>query len=241
MNTDTLTPATVASAAATSERLDAYVHIHKGLRSFMMDTLMRLGRLDVADTGEMDTTLGQLDTLLGFCAAHLAHENDFMHPALEARAPGTSERIADEHVEHLASIAELQQEAQALRQAEPARRNGLALRLYRQLALFMAENFQHMHHEETVHNAALWAHYSDAELAQIHGELVASLPPHEFLLAARWMLPAMNPGERTGMLNGMQRQMPPEPFLHIVAQMQPHLDAAGRVKLARALGVAQSS
>ena len=32
------------------------------------------------------------------------------------------------------------------------------------LALFIADNFQHMHVEETAHNAVLWARYTDAEL-----------------------------------------------------------------------------
>jgi len=239
MSTDTLTVPASTTPAATPARHDAYVHIHKGLRSFMMDTLMRVGRLDVEDPAEMTATLGQLEALLGFCASHLAHENEFVHPALEARAPGTSERIEDEHVEHLASIAQLHQEAQVLRLADTSRRGSLALRLYRQLALFVAENFQHMHHEETVHNAALWAHYSDAELMQMHGELLASLAPQELLLSARWMVPAMNPGERAEMVNGMKGQMPPEPFLHVVEQIRPHVDAAGWAKLARAIGVAQ--
>ena len=77
-----------------------------------------------------------------------------------------------------------------------------ALRLYRHLALFVAENFQHMHIEETVNNAALWACYSDAELLEIHGRLLASMPPQEHLLVARWMVPALSPVERAGMLNG---------------------------------------
>jgi len=235
--TSTIFASTVPTPVATT-RHDCYVEIHKGLRSFMMDTLTRVGRLDVVDAQELGATLGQLDALLGFCAAHVGHENDFVHPALEARAPGTSQRVGDDHVEHLASIAELQQEVQALREAEPVRRAGLAMRLYRQLALFVAENFQHMHHEETVHNAALWAHYSDAELLNMHARLRASLTPQDMLQAIRWMVPAMNPLERAEMFNGMKSQMPPEPFLHIVGQIRPHLDSSGWAKLARDIGVA---
>ena len=151
--------------------MDLYVSIHKALRHFMTDTLTRVGRIDVADRADRDEALGQLDELLGLCLAHLHHENEFVHTAIEARQPAGSQRIAGEHVEHAESIAALKDEAAALRDASGVDAERLALRLYRHLALFVAENFQHMHIEETVHNALLWQHYSDAELGALHGRL----------------------------------------------------------------------
>ena len=43
------------------------------------------------------------------------------------------------------------------------------------LALFIAENFEHMHYEETEHNAVLWAHYTDAELAELPDTVFADM------------------------------------------------------------------
>jgi hypothetical protein len=40
----------------------------------------------------------------------------------------------------------------------------------------------------------------DAELEALHGRLLASLPPEEVFLVVRWMLPALSPRERAGML-----------------------------------------
>jgi hypothetical protein len=71
-------------------------------------------------------------------------------------------------------VAMLRDEASALQAAGDGERMPLALRLYHHLALFVADNFQHMHIEETVHNPTLWAHYSDAELAK---SISASSPP----------------------------------------------------------------
>jgi hypothetical protein len=113
----------------------------------------------------------------------------------------------------------------------------LSLKLYRHLALFVAENFQHMHVEETVHNAALWAHYSDAELAALHGRLMASLAPRELLDTARWMLPALSPVERAGLLRGMKAEAPPQAFEAMVDHVRPHLDATAWDKLVPALGL----
>ena len=227
------------SAQHTPERYNIYLGIHKALRSFMCDTLGRVGRVDTDDADELGATLAQLETLLALCAGHIEHENDFLHSAIEARQPAGSARTASEHFEHFESIAMLRAQAAALAAAAAGTRAALALHLYRQLALFVAENFEHMHVEETVNAATLWAHYSDAELHAIHARLLATLAPQEHLLVARWLMPALSPAERAAMAGVMQTQTPPEAFLGLLAHLQPHLDASGWLKLSRALGVAQ--
>jgi len=233
------TSSSTTTAAATAPRLDLYAPIHKAMRHFMLDTLLRIGRLDVADAGEMAADLAQLDALLTQCEQHLKHENEFMHTAIEARQPGGAERIAAEHGEHQEAIAALREDLHQLRAAPAERRIALAQRVYRHLALFVAENFEHMHYEETVHNAALWAHYSDAELHVLHNRLVGSLPPAEMLQVARWMLPALSPVERAGMLQGMKAEAPLPAFMAVVEHVRPHLNDAAWAKLAPAIGLAQ--
>ena len=232
-------PADRSVSPAGAPRMDLYTPIHKALRAFMTDTLSRIGRMDVFDADDQQAALGQLDALLALCESHVAHENEFVHTAIEARQPAGSARIAAEHVEHIASLSALRDEARALAAAPGAERMALALRLYRHLALFVAENFEHMHFEETVHNAALWTHYTDAELADIHGRLLASIPPAENLLVARWMLPAMNPTERAGLLAAVAPTMPPEAFLGVLDHVRPHLDNRAWTKLTRALRIPQ--
>ena len=92
------TPAdTAAAKAPAAPRVDLYGPIHKGLRLLMADTLCRVGCLDVDDRDEAAATLAQVGTLLDFCRAHVAHENQFVHTAIEARQPGASSRVAGEH------------------------------------------------------------------------------------------------------------------------------------------------
>lgn len=242
MNT-TLETRACASAAATTQiddRFNVYTAIHKALRSAMADMLVRIGRLDVDDAAEFGATLAQLDALLRWCRDHIRHENDFVHTAIDARLPAGAARTAADHVDHVQAIAELGAEAGVLAAAPKAQRPILALRLYRHLALFIADNFQHMHVEETANASALWAHYTDAELHRIHDELLATLPPEEHLMIARWMVPASTPAERAAMLGGMKTQTPPEAFLGVLMHLRPHLDASGWAKLARAVGVAEA-
>ena len=226
-----------ASRDTAPPRRDLYAPIHKALRNAMTETLARLGRMAVADPADRDEALARLDELLGMCSEHLRHENEFVHTAIEARRPAGSSRIADEHAEHLDSIAALREEAASVAVAAEPHASRLAHRLYRHLALFVAENFQHMHLEETLHNALLWEHYSDAELEALHDRLMASITPAEQLQTARWMLPACTPAERAGMVAAARAQMPPEALLGVLATVRPHLDGAGWAKLAAAAGV----
>lgn len=213
-----------------SPRFDIYAPIHKALRLFMTDTLRHLGRLDLGDAQDLAAGLTQLEALLDAAGRHLQHENDFIHPALEARCAGLSHRIAAEHREHLEAIATLRLQVDALR-AEPGA--AAAHRLYRQLATFIAENFEHMDVEETRHNQALWAAYGDAELQAIEGRILASIGPQEMSLWLRWMLPAFSPAQRAELVAGLPREVQAP----VLASARALLDDTAWAKLCRALGL----
>lgn len=233
MSTATLSPVatTVVPRAA---RYDIYAGIHRALRLFMTDTLGRVGWLDCGDAAETAATLAQVDSLMAFCRRHLEHENRFVHTAIEARRAGATQRVAGEHVEHLEAIAALQAETASLRAAPGA---PAALRLYRHLALFIAENFHHMQVEETVHNENLWAVYSDEEIMAIEHRLVASLDPAEQALVLRWMTPALPPEERAAWLADVRNQLPPAAFATVLDGARAALNDTAWGKLARSLGV----
>jgi len=229
-----------ANVAPAAPRFDMYASIHKALRSLMCDTLLQVGRVDVNDLPELDSTLDRVEMLLAFCLDHIERENGWVHTAIEARQPAGAARTAHDHEDHFESIAALRAETAALRAAKPQAQAMLAHRLYQHLALFVAENFQHMHIEETANNAALWALYTDAELHEIHGRLLAAIPPAKELQIVRWMIPACSPMERAAIVGHAKTQMPPEAFLGVLAHVQPHVDASGWLKLAAAIGVSPS-
>ncbi|HEX3142237.1 MAG TPA: hypothetical protein VHQ87_19420, partial [Rhizobacter sp.] len=151
------------------------------------------------------------------------------------------ERIAGEHVEHLEAIDALREDARQLRAAGLGQRDALALRLYRHLALFVAENLQHMHIEETVNNALLWAHYSDAELEDIHHRLLLTIGPDENMEVMRWMVPALSPDQRAGLLADVQAHAPAPVFDAVIDLVRPHIDLRDWTKLTRTLGVPQQA
>lgn len=222
-------------AALQPLRFDMYGGIHKAIRAFMADTLVAVGRMDPDDAAEAAGTADRVMQLLDFCTSHLAHENEFVHPAIEARAPGASAAIAHDHEEHVHEIGRLAATVAALGSAQVPQRHALAQALYGQLAQFVAANFQHMQVEETAHNAVLWTHYTDDELVRIHDALVASIPPEEMMVTARWLVPFLAPGERAALLADIRAKAPAPAFEALLAVSRPHLTRAEDAKLARAL------
>lgn len=225
------------AAAQAAPRMDIYAGIHKALRAMMADALLAVGRLDTDDEVELGAVSERVSGLLDACAAHLRHENDFVHVAMEARAPGASEVAAHEHEAHGQAIDALREQLAALCGQPAAQRGALALHLYRQLALFVAHNFTHMHVEETAHNAVLWSRYTDAQLGELHDALLASIPPHEQMRDLQWMLRFMSPAERHALLAELRAKAPAPVFDAVLDLVRNHLTPVEWGKLMRSLGL----
>jgi hypothetical protein len=222
-----------------ADRYDIYRPIHKALRNCMSDTLVRVGNADGADDAELAGVLAQVRVLASFCTMHLAKENRFVHVAMEARRPGSSAQIAAEHEHHEWALEKLTGLAGEVEAAHGAGRDVALLRLYRYIAVFVADNFMHMNVEETDHNAVLWATHSDAELLHLEQAIVGSIPPEDKALAMRWMLPALSHGERVALLSGMRAHMPPPAFDGILGIARQYLREADFRKLSDALNAAE--
>lgn len=227
------------SVATTQFRLNLYGPIHKALRAQMNDALIGVGRMDCGDQPEVIFALDAVGDLLEALRAHVAHENEFMHPAINAARSNGAQRTADDHEEHLAAIAELELAVQRVRTADGTERDFAAVLLYRQLALFLADNLQHMHIEETANNAILWENYSDAELGSLHERLVSSISPEAMQKTMRWMLPAISHSERVHMMLDIRSKLPSEAFAGVVESLRSLLSHRDYDKLVRALGLPQ--
>ena len=223
-------------------RYDIYRNIHRAIRAFMGDTLSAIGSVDAGDSDDLQVGLQQLHELLDLCDAHIEKETHFVHAAMERRRPGSSARIADEHIDHAELIQALRELAERVgREESPIMRNSLLQRLYAQLALFVADNFEHMHVEDTEHSAVLWADFTDAELAEIEGAIVASIPPIEAAVVFRWMLPNIDHAARVELLSGVRQGAPREVFEGFLGMAQAHLSARDWQKLSAALQLAQAA
>jgi hypothetical protein len=220
-----------------TQRHNIYVLIHKALRACMSDALVAVGRMDPHDEGEVASTAALVRNLLDFARIHLQSEEDWLHPALEARRTGSSAETHADHLQHREAFTMLETSLRAVEGSAGPAREVAALRLYRHLALFVADNFQHMHVEETENHATLIECYSEEEVLAIEGSIVGSHTPAETAMAMRWMLPAANAPERAALLSGMRQHAPKPAFESILAAVRPHLSATDWAKLEAALGV----
>ncbi len=93
------------------------------------------------------------------------------------------------------------------------------------------EHREHLDMEETRHNQALWAAYSDAELQAMEGRILAGVGPQEMSLWLRWLIPALNPTERAQLIAGM----PPAAQAPVLDTSRALLDDVAWAKLCRAL------
>ena len=231
-----------AARAAASRRLpraprhDIYALIHKALRLAMADVLGRVGRVDAGDDDDVRAVAIAVRELLALCRMHLEKEEKFVHPALDAAVPGGAGRTAREHDDHLRAFDRLEAGLRALERSAGAGRVAAAARLYRELALFVAENLVHMHGEETDNNAVLWAAYGDDEIAAIERRIVASIAPEQMIGVLRWMAPAMTPAERAAFFGELRGKLPPAAFAGVMTEVLAALDAEAKRKLLQALG-----
>lgn len=223
-----------------THRYNIYANIHKGLRIYMARVLQVVGAADWNDAFDRGQALAEFRGLMAMCRAHLEHENDFVHVAMESRRPGSAGQAASEHEHHVDAIDTLLARGAALEQASDAQRPELAHALYLALAMFVAENHEHMDMEETRHNAVLWETYSDDEIHGVEGALVASLPPEASMLSLRWMLPNIAHPERVALLAGMRPHAPAEVFDGTVALALGLLSSRDGAKLTSALGLEQA-
>jgi hypothetical protein len=221
----------------TSPRFDLYGPVHKGLRAFMADTLLRFGSLDVEDPAQLQEACTQALEMLELLRSHVNHEDEHIHPMLERCHAGGSTQASDEHVRHRQVLEVLAGEVRALN-AVPS--YAAADALYQNLAELMAENLQHMRMEDLGHQNVLWAHYSDAELMALDGRIVSSLAPKEMMSFLRWMIPAMSPPQRLGLMLGLRAQAPATVHMAVSRLAQQHLSASAWSRLVHDIEKAES-
>lgn len=193
----------------TVNRYDIYGPIHKAIRAWSVDVLVRLGRTDWQDKEESAAILVALQELVVFHHSHLEHENEFAHPVLARLEPGSEAPAAAEHLRHQALLDDLSARVKALAAMADGQRETQGHQLYLAFAAFLAIDFEHMHDEETRHNAILWRHLSDAAIAAIEQALIATLPPEEMMQAMRWMLPNLTAAQRAEKFAGIRTAAPP--------------------------------
>jgi hypothetical protein len=209
----------IAMPIKAAARYNMYATIHKGLRACMCNAVVSLGHLDPDDPADVERVSHAVREMLDFCLVHVELENRFQHVAMEKAVPGSASRAGQDHAGHVERIAALKAQVESM-----ASDHAAARRLYRELASFVAHNFDHMEFEETEHTAVLWQSYTDAELVSIEERVLeytdAHLSPAQLRTIFHWTILNTNQAERIDFVVRRRRTSPPERFAKAVAFMR---------------------
>lgn len=153
-------------------------------------------------------------------------------PLVRDAAPELAKEFAAEHDDQEARLPGLLAALESIDvNAADAEQKGHAFVV--QLSRVAGELLTHMADEELELNPALWAAKTEAQLHEAEQQLVGSIPPEKMVRYLRWMLPAMNPGERAGFL----ALLPPPVFGFVREVAKQVLTPAEDAKLEMALAV----
>lgn len=220
-------------------RYDFYWAIHRGLRLGHGRMLARIGAADFADPHATRALTQGVRAHVALCRDHLEQEDRFIHADLERRAPGACARASAGHEHHGHAFDALTDLVERLETAGDAARPAAGHALYLRFAEFVAADFTHMAEEETALMPVLQAHYTDAELVEMEGRIIAATPPAIMDRVLSLMLPAISAPERAAMLAGMRGTMPVDAFDGLLRQtVLPALDQAERADLLLRLDLA---
>lgn len=201
-------------------RHDPYSAVHKGIRAAHMRNLVAIGAADASDKAETLRLIARIEDHLTMCNAHLHDENSVLHVALDARRPGASAHAAEDHDDHLHSFAEMRSLLERIAVAADDERAELFTGLYRRFALFVAHDLEHMDHEERVLLPNLQDAFSDAELQELEGRIVAQIAHPHMVLFLDAMLDGLPKAESAGMIAGMKAGMPPAAYVELMTGVE---------------------
>lgn len=194
----------------TQQRFEIYRPIHKAVRHILFSTASDLGSFDLGDDDSTTQALEGLAKTIALLQEHATHENTFVHPALEDKAPGVVAPFAGNHDDDENVFTELGRLAGEIRSAGGDQRVPLRNELYARYNRFLAEYLAHLDREEQVLEKALWDHFTDEELAAIDAAIEHSISPGAMEGYLNAMCVSFSPDELAKILGGMKAFAPPE-------------------------------
>jgi hypothetical protein len=208
-------------------RYNSFYLIHKGLRAMLYDTALTLQQTDFSNIETSMNALAKVNDVLFAFDNHAHHEDHFIFPMVEAHEPALAESFEKEHVEdhrlsdNLKNLLAIYENA--LLDEE---RIVCGSAITKSFVEFMVFNLQHMAKEEVYINEALWKYYTDEQIISESQKLIASIPPAEMQLVAKWMLRGISTADAIVWMKGIKNSAPEFVFKGLINLAQSVLNKA---------------
>ena len=213
------------------QRHEMYRPIHKAIRHMMYTTAHDLSVADFQDKPLADGALASLETTISMLILHAGHEEDYVHPPLEERAPGFIESFEKDHGNDELVYAQLRKLSNEVGSVSGGRKSELGNEIYDIYNQFVGTYVDHLYREEHELQQALWDNFTDEELGAIEAALDASITPDVMGQFITLMCASFNPEDLASILGAMKGGMPPEVFQHVVQMFESATPAGIWVKV----------
>ena len=186
---------------------------HKGLRNGLSQFSLLAGRTDYSNPQQVATLHQVGREIFLFLNSHASDENNVSLAELEKRAPNTSKHITDDHEEIHQFQSELENLLERLHADENIDKMSEGKKFYDRLNIFHAAYLKHMTVEDGEIQDLLWDNFSDEELMAHRNQIMGTMQPQTLLVMFKYIIAALSPAERIGLLRGFKTNAP-EPFFN---------------------------
>ncbi|HWJ02766.1 MAG TPA: hemerythrin domain-containing protein, partial [Verrucomicrobiae bacterium] len=162
---------------------------------------------------EAKTALRKVESVIAQFEQHAHHEDNFVLPMITAYEPALVEEFEKEHVEDHRIGEQLVHLVNIFHAANGEEERIIAgSGVAKAFMDFMIFNLQHMAKEEMVLNPVLWTYYTDEQLMQMNGRIVASIPAPEKAVSSQWMMRGISNREAIQWLKAVKQNAPEQDF-----------------------------
>ena len=213
--------------------MNIYGFPHKGLRIGLSQLSMLAGNTDYSDPESLErlkSLTGEIVTLLDL---HVHSEEDVVLPALEKRVPGSTAENVEEHEQLEAEVHAFDTQLKNIT-TDSTPDSGASF--YEAVYNFHSKYLAHMTMQESEMNPLIWANFTDEELMGWHGQIMSTLTPDQVMMWFKYIIPALNPFERTMIMGGFSANAPAEFVQSVLDMLKEHLPEGDHSKLNEAFG-----
>jgi hypothetical protein len=191
------------------KRYNIFYQVHKGLRALLYETAIQIQQTDFTNTDETELVLEQIKNLAELFDKHAHSEAMFVFAAVQAYEPAVVYAFEQEHVKDHILGENLNRLLTVLSNPLPDDdKMQTGKLLYQAFIEFMVFNLEHMAKEEDIINKLLWHNYTDNQLKEITGNILANIPPVQMGQFTRWMMRGLSNQEITDWLKEVKNTAP---------------------------------
>lgn len=213
-------------------RYNIFNMIHKALRFKLYNTALTLQQTYFADTAEAALAFEQVNEVINAFEQHGHHEDSILMPVIVSFQAATIASFEKDHIDDRRmgeDLQHLQNIYHAAQNTNERLMTGSAIT--RSFVDYMIFNLQHMQREETELNQLLWDNFTDDEILKIDHQIVASIPPQEMAVTARWFMQAINSHEVINWLIAVKQTAPEHVFTALFELTDTCLPETSRTKV----------